>query len=102
MAIEIANTISTQIGRQAFFMMGAKNLVGHESALSFKVGRNSKGVTHVMVTLTADDLYTVEFIKINMHPRAKEMRKVLATVEGIYVDQLHTTIEGGTGLYLSL
>lgn len=99
--MKIANEIASQIGNRAFAMMGAKNLVGDEKSLSWKVGRNAKSVTHVTITLdVASDTYQIEFIRCNM--RAKVIRKVLASFEGVYADQLHQLIEAETGLYLSL
>ena len=93
----VGQTIAQQIGNKAFTMMGAKNLVASEDGLQWKVGRNSKGITHVMVTLDPSDTYTVGFYKI----RGANVRQV-AKSEGVYVDSLHTTIECNTGLYLSL
>jgi hypothetical protein len=93
----IANTIRSQIGRKALFMLGAKNLVGSKDGLTFKVGRNAKGVTHVKVTLTPLDLYNVEFIRVwgtKITPKAE--------CAGIYVDMLHAAIEEHTGMYTSL
>ena len=98
--MQIAKTIANQIGRRAFYMMGAKHLTGGEDSLSFKVMRNAAGVTHVVVTLDAMDLYRVEFIRCNV--RAKDARKVLSTAEGIYFDQLRVAISDGTGLATSL
>lgn len=53
--------IAQQIGQQAFFMLSAKGLVTDEAnkALKFRIGRNSKGVTHVVISLDAgSDSYT--------------------------------------------
>jgi hypothetical protein len=103
-----ANVIADQIGNRAFVMMGAKNLLGGENHLQFKIGSNSKKVTHVTVTLTSDDLYTVRFdrvTKIGFSEKTGKTTggvKVLAEVEAVSVDQLRATIEHHTGLYLSL
>lgn len=103
-----AQTIAAQIGNRAFAMMGAKNLLGGDNHLQFKVGKNAKGVTHITVTLDPSDTYTVKFDKVTpyrMDRRTGEMKggvKTLAEVEGVYVDSLKTTIEANTGLYLSL
>lgn len=93
----VAKTIADQIGGRAFYMIGAKNLVNHGDALSFKVGRNSKSVNYVKVTLTPADLYDVEYGWVT-----KKGYKVRATDEGIYCDMLHDSIERNTGLYTSL
>lgn len=98
--LRVAETIRAQIGRGAFVMMGAKNLIGGDDYLSWKVGRNAKRVTHVTVTLKLTDLYTVEFLRCSL--KAKNPREVLEVSEGIYWDQLHAAIEAGTGMYLSL
>jgi hypothetical protein len=64
MSMQVANVISEQIGHRAFVMMGASNLMGGESHLQFKIGTNSKTVTHVTVTLTSEDLYIVRFDRV--------------------------------------
>jgi len=94
----VGQTIAQQIGNKAFTMMGAKNLVQTEKSLQWQIGRNSKGITHVIVALAPTDTYTVQFIKIN---RKYTVTKVV-TVDDVYVDSLHTTIENNIGLYLSL
>ena len=81
-------------------MMGAKNLLGSEDALQFKIGRNAKRVTHIRVTLDATDTYTVEFIRVGRAPMFKTTP--VADFSGVYADQLHAIIEANTGLYLSL
>lgn len=104
----VANVIAEQIGNQAFVMMGAKNLLGGENHLQFKIGTNAKKVTHVTVTLTSDDLYTVRFdkvTKIGFNAKTGAMKggvKMLQEVEGVEVSQLRDVISAGTGLYLSL
>jgi hypothetical protein len=95
--MNIAKTIAEQIGNKAFFMIGAKNLLAHDDALSFKIGRNSKSVNYVKVTLNAADLYDVEFGWVN-----KNGYKVRSSEEGIYFDMLHGAIERNTGMYTSL
>lgn len=97
---QIAKTIASQIGNRAFVMMGASNFVADIDSLSFKVGRNPKGVTHIDITLDPSDSYTVEFLRCNL--RAKEIRKVLGTYDDVYVEELHSLIESETGLALSL
>ena len=104
-----AEEIKRQIGSGAMFMIGAKNVAkGHNEDgaeyLSFKIGRNSKGVTYVKVTLNANDEYDVEFGKVGRGSRANPgpTYKVVNNVDGIQVDQLHETIEQNTGLYLSM
>lgn len=102
--LDIANTITDQIGNLAFRMMGAKNLVAIESGLVFKLGKGAKHpkagqVTHLEIVLdAASDTYTVRAIRVNM--RANVLRNVLEEVEGVYVESLHAWIEKATGFYL--
>lgn len=106
--VTVANVIAAQIGNRAFVMMGAKNLLGGESHLQFKIGQNGKRVTHVTVTLTSDDLYTVRFdrvTKIGFSTKTGKTTggvKMLAEVESVSFDQLHSIISENTGMYLSL
>jgi len=93
----IAKTIAEQIGNKAFFMIGAKNLLAHDDALSFKVGRNSKSVNYVKVTLTPADLYDIEFGWVTKNGYKERSRE-----DGIYFDMLHGAIERNTGMYTSL
>lgn len=95
-----ANEIARQIGNRAFTMLGAKNLVGDEKSLTFKIGRNAKRVTHIKVTLTPADLYDVEFIKVGRAPGYKV--ETLAKTEGAFFDMLHELIETHTGMATSL
>jgi uncharacterized protein (UPF0276 family) len=116
---EIAQTILAQLGGNKFRVMtGATNFLdlGEAQAqaarpehdcpaiparlggLSFKLGRFAGlKVTHVRVVLTLADLYNVEFFNI----RGCNM-KTLATVEGIYADQLREVFTRQTGLETSL
>jgi hypothetical protein len=101
--LEVARTIAAQIGRGAFRMLGAKDFVGDAKSLTFKIGRNGKGVTHIRITLDPDDTYTVEFLaarRLKSPPYFE--RKVLSTSGDVYVDRLHRTIEYGTEMYTSI
>ena len=106
--MDVANKIAEQIGHRAFAMMGATNKMGGDSHLQFKIGMNGKKVTHVTVTLTGDDLYTVRFdrvTKIGFSMKTGQTTggvKMLAEVASVSVDRLHDVISEGTGLYLSL
>jgi hypothetical protein len=99
-SMNIANEIRRQVGPRAFAMMGAKNLLGSEDSLQFKIGRNAKRVTHIRITLDPSDTYRVEFIRVGRAPMFKTTP--VADFDGVYADSLHTLIEGNTGLYLSL
>ena len=95
--MEVAKVIVEQLGPMAFMMMGATNKLAGERDLSFKVGKNAKGVTHVKIELDPSDTYNVTFFKV----RGLKIDKV-DEVTMVFVDGLKKTIEKGTGLYLSL
>lgn len=105
-SIEVANTIREQLGHQALLMLGAKNLSStgkgpnELGGLSFRIGNNAKGVTHIKISLHVSDTYKVEFIKQHRAPSYEVER--LHVSEDIYVDQLHDLIERHTGMYTSL
>ena len=101
----IAKTILNQIGGKALYMIGAKQNVAIESGVSIKVGRGAKHptggkVTHLRVTLDANDTYTFEVLRAKggKNPSVK----VLDTTEGVYCDMLREMIESSTGMYTSL
>ncbi|PNX50113.1 MAG: hypothetical protein BV458_13770 [Thermoplasmata archaeon M9B2D] len=96
----IGSIIYNQIGKSAFAMMGASNIMITKNGLQWKVGKNSKKVTHVTVTLEASDTYTVKFQKVGRSPSFKVTD--IATAEDVYVENLHQVIQDNTGLYLSL
>lgn len=97
-SLPVANEIIRQLGGgSAMYMIGAKQIVGGETFVQFKIMRNAKGVTTVRVELMPDDTYTVQFWNI----RGLSM-KLLHTVAMVYVDSLRSMFEGNTGLRLSL
>lgn len=98
----VSKTILEQLGGNKFIVMtGAKNFVGGNNTLSFRLpggaGFCKEGINGVRVTLTAMDDYTVEFIKIR-----KFEVKTIKTVEGVYCDNLQAVFTEATGLYTSL
>ena len=96
----IAQTILSQLGGSGRLvaMTGAKNFCSHpEGALSFKIGRNAKGVNYCKITLTSDDLYTVEFKRVTVKKITDK-----GTTEGAYNDMLIDLFESATGMYLTL
>ena len=108
-----AVTTAEQLGRRAFVMMGARNIVTDEDTLRFDVGTNSRKVSHITVTYNlGEDLYDVCFYTgaaqtVRLDLRSGEFktrggRKVLSSVFGVFADQLRSVIESGTGMYLSL
>ena len=95
--MRVANEIRRQLGNKALTMMGAKNLVAGDDYLSFRIGRNAKGVNYIKITLNPKDLYDIEFGKIRgMNYKVKK------AVNDVYFDQMHDIIEQNTGMYLSL
>ena len=92
----VAEMIRAQLGR-SLYMFGASNLLAGERDLSFKLGRNPKGATHVVITLATDDTYTVEVSKVRGYKIT-----MMATLDGVQVSELASTIERHTGLYASL
>lgn len=98
MSLVVANEIANQIGNRAFVMMGATNKMGWENGLQWKIGRNAKKVTHVVVTLQDNDTYTVKFQRVGRSYNVS----TTAEVSNVYADQLHAVITEHTGLCLSL
>jgi hypothetical protein len=96
---DIANIIYNQLGANRFAMMtGAKNFVAGDDFLMFSIGKNQSVYNKVRITLTPDDLYDVEFFKMNrLGDIAKEKK-----YEGMYAEQLPTLFTDVTGLYTSL
>ena len=95
---QIAKTILQQLGGNKFIAMtGAKNLGHTNKGLQMKIGRNSKGITHVIINLKASDTYEMEFIKLR---GAK--RTVVKKVSGVYNDMLGKIFTKYTGMRTSL
>ena len=78
-------------------MIGAKQIVAGENYLMFRIGRNAGNWHKIKVTLNGKDLYDVKFMKIRKMVVTQEK-----TVENIYFDMLHKTIENETGLATKL
>jgi len=99
---KIAQTINSQIGNKAFYLLGALNKAygvneENQTYLSFKI-RGSKKVSHIRITyLEGIDLYKTEFLKCR-----KDTIKTVSEFSEIYCDQLREIIEKETGLYTSL
>ena len=90
----VAKTILQQLGGNKFIAMtGAKNLGFTNNGLQMKIGRNSKGITHVIISLKSTDTYDVEFIKMR-----GVNRKVVKKLKGVYADQLGKIFTKYTGL----
>ena len=99
--MHVANTILGQLGGNRFVAMtGAKDLLGDESSLQFKLPRGAKhGVNAVRVTLDPSDTYTVTFYKIGR--RGLDVQ-VLAERTFVYAHALADVFTAETGLYTRL
>jgi len=96
---QIAKTILQQLGGNKFIAMtGAKNLGFTDKGLQMKIGRNAKGVTHVIIDLDrGKDLYNIEFVKVR-----GTKRTTVKKLKGIYADQLGEIFTRYTGLRVRL
>lgn len=98
MTMQIAQTILAQLGGGRFLAMtGAKDLVGGDNTLRFRLpARFAKGgITHVHVTLDASDTYTVKATK--WQARKLEMAPI-AEVSDVYAEDLRAVFTDLTGL----
>jgi hypothetical protein len=96
----IAATIIDQLGGNRFIAMtGANRFYAFPDGVSFRIPTRSakNGINSVMITLTPDDLYDIEFGAV----RAMKYT-VKSAHEGIYCDQLVEIFESETGLYTHL
>jgi hypothetical protein len=89
-----ATTILAQLGGNKFLAMtGAKNLVYGENSLTLKIGRGARnGITHLCVTLDADDTYTVQFHRVRGVKVA-----LVEEISGVYADSLQELFTDRTG-----
>lgn len=92
--MQTAQTILAQLGGNRFAAMtGAKQFVGGANFLQFAIGRGAVNKANkVKVSLTADDLYRVEFFNI----RGVNVKEI-ARVDGVYADQLQRVFTAETG-----
>jgi hypothetical protein len=97
----VAKIIAEQIGNRALFMIGAKDLVGSENSLTFKIGRNANSVSHIRVTLQPSDTYLVESIRVRKSRGVPES-KILDNRDDVYFDMLREVISNLTGMATSL
>ena len=102
---QIATTILKQIGHSALYMIGAKGkpMIALENGVIFKVGRNSKRVNKIKITLNSMDTYDIEFwynaFSLKKH---EDKSKLISSEDGIYCDMLQDSIVRNTGLNVSL
>lgn len=95
--MRIAEEIYDQLGGIRFATMtGAKNFTGGPDSLTFKIGRNRRGITHIKIVLSPLDLYDVEFMRCRMRPTPS-----VKTVRGfsmVLAGDLQGLISRATGL----
>lgn len=96
----IAKTILQQLGGNKFIAMtGAKNIGFTNKGIQMGIGRNAKGVTHVIIDLDrGKDLYNIEFVKVGWDFKRKTIKKL----NGVYADQLQKIFTKYTGLHTRL
>lgn len=98
----VALTILCQLGGNQFVAMtGARNMLVFPTGLKFSIPSHmaNNKINTVQVTLNGDDLYDVDFLKVNMQ---KQINTVVSAHRGIYCDQLRELFERETGLRTSL
>lgn len=90
-------TLNDQIGRMAFFMMGAKNITfdNASNVLQWQVANSKIKTIQVRYDL-GEDLYSLTFSSV-----VKRTVSEIA-IEQVEASDLHATIERITGLRLSL
>lgn len=99
MTMQIAQTILAQLGGNKFIAMtGAKDFVGGDDTLRFKIPK-SNDINLVRVTLDFNDTYRVTFSNWNARKLAE---RIVHTVDNVYADGLRDLFENQTGLYTRL
>jgi len=91
--LTVAKTILYQLTAKALFMYGARNVVGSENSLTFRLGRNAINCNCIRITLNSLDLYDIEYLAI----RGVTVKEK-ASSNGVYADQLNDVISSVTGL----
>lgn len=98
MANNTANVILNQLGGGRFLAMtGASGLVSSATTLHFSLPRNRSKANKAAITLTSDDLYTLELFSI----RGFNV-KMQATRTRVQADRLRATFTELTGLETAL
>jgi hypothetical protein len=92
-----AGELIKQLGGGRFIAMtGAKDFVVGPKGATFKIGRNSKSISHVRIDLE-NDLYNVEFIRVS-----GTKITVVKNFKHVHVDQLRDLFGKHTGLRTNL
>ena len=95
--VNVGNTILHQLGGRRFLLMtGASNAFTRADGISFELDHSKHGITHVRITLTPQDEYVMEFLKV----RARNVQNV--TTREAHCDNLREVFEEVTGLLTRL
>ena len=87
-----------QLGGGRFIAMtGAKDFFLGPKGMVFKIGRNSKGINYVRISLNFMDTYDIQFLQVR-----KFKEKVKSEAKGVYADMIRDVFEQHTGLRTSL
>ena len=93
-----AKILLQQLGGNRFIAMtGAKNFAFDSKYMSFKIGRNSKGINFVRIGHNAKDLYDMEFGFVSVRGI-----KVKKKVKDVYADMLGQIFKKYTGMNVRL
>lgn len=93
----VSKTILEQLGGHRFRVMtGSKDFTGDEHSLTLRLTANKSGGTHMRITLTPADTYTVEVLKCSV--RRPIGITVVAKHEDIYAEDLQSLFTRVTGL----
>ena len=93
-----AAVLLKQLGGNRFIAMpGAKGFAFSNKYMSFKIGRNSKGINFVRIAHNAKDLFDLEFGFVSV-----KGIKVKKKVKDVYADMLGTIFTKYTGMHVRL
>jgi hypothetical protein len=96
--MDVASTILEQLGGGRFILMtGAKDLVGDDDSLVFKIGKNARGVNLVKIKLTPMDTYRMEFYRVK-----KGSAELLKALNDVYWEDLQRFFTDQTGMETKL
>lgn len=93
--LTVAKTILDQLGGTGVLTMmcGRKGYLGDKDSVSFKVGKNARGVTACRIVLLPSDTYQVTFFGRSYGIKSEHT--------DVYVDVLRDLFERETGMYLT-
>jgi len=103
--MKTSKTILEQLGGNKFIAMTGSSNFTYDSKndiyLSMKLAKNVSKANYLTITLTPMDTYKMEFTSVRTKNWELE-RKVIATIENVYCDQLSAAFTKVTGMYTSL